>query len=1266
MSSVVSGGEGVHLEAYASGEARVHQAGRDQHFHYGDGLRERQRTEAGRVTLECPYPGLAAFGREQARWFFGRDALVAELIARLDERLHAGGVQVVVGQSGAGKSSLLRAGLLSKLDEGALPGSGQWPKVVFTPTADPLQALAAQISSFTGTETVRVAEELAEDPDRCVPMLGEVLRNHIGSEDSGARVVMVVDQFEELFTLCTDDSRRRVFIDLLTRLVGTRGDAGHEVQPVGLVVVGVRADFYAACAHYSQLRLALQDSPLVVGSMSEVELREAILYPAQDVGLDIEPGLIEVLLRDLGTVVGTDEGGTAGYEAGRLPLLAHALRASWQQRHGATLTVAGYRTTGGIQRAIATTADQFFARLDAAGQRMAESLFLRLVKIGDGTEDTRRRLSRSELVDRSADPQTATAVVDAFTNARLLTQRQDTVEITHEALLHSWPQLRRWIDSDRAGRLIHQDLEEAAAAWDRGGRDSSLLYRGGRLETARTWAETAPHHDLSSAARDFLSASTRQQRRAVRLRTGTIAVLTVLSLVASTAAVFASQQQREALQQRDLAIYNRVVAEADQLGDTDGSLSAQLTLVAHRMRPGDETYTRLLTTENTALSTPLTGHASSVNTVAFSPDGHTLASASGDGSVRLWNVSDPARAVPLGRPLNGHTNVVFSVAFSPDGHTLASASGDGSVRLWNVSDPAQPAPLGRPLTGHTGTVFSVAFSPDGHTLASAGDDRSVRLWNVSDPAQPAPLGRPLTGHTSKITSVAFSPDGHTLASASFDESVRLWDVSDPARAAPLGRPLTGHTDVVFSVAFSPDGDTLASAGEDRSVRLWNVSDPARAVPLGRPLTGHTNIITSVAFSPDGRTLASAGWDRSVRLWNVSDPAQSATLGRPLTGLIGTVFSVAFSPDGHTLASASADRSIRLWNLPGSYLTGHTHAVASVAFSPDGDTLASASEDRSVRLWDVSDPARAVPLGRPLNGHTASVFSVAFSPDGDTLASAGWDRSVRLWDVSDPARAVPLGRPLTGHTNIVFSVAFSPDGHTLASAGWDRSVRLWDVSDPARAVPLGRPLTGHTNIVYSVAFSPDGHTLASASEDRSVRLWNVSDPAQPAPLGWPLISHASNAVLSVAFSPDGHTLASASADRSIRLWDVSDPAQPAPLGRPLTGHTDHVFSVAFSPDGHTLASASWDSSVRLWDVSDPARAAPLGRPLTGHTGAVYSVAFSPDGHTLASAGADRAVLLWETNVAKAIQRICAITKNNLGIKEWQRYIGDDVPYTSPCK
>ncbi|MEU7409459.1 hypothetical protein AB0B40_09020 [Streptomyces sp. NPDC042638] len=1273
----------------------------------------------------CPYRGLSPYRQEDTRWFFGRERSTNTLVAQLRAAERSGGLIVLVGASGAGKSSLLNAGLVPAVRGGALTtgsGSGRTapaadgavhtpqeqeqeqehererergetataarpaqagplphprqqpagssrpapppadppavlpgPVLQFVPGADPLGELVRRIPDLAAVaaEALAAERETAENPalPGCdAPRVTRAVRAAITGWAGGAnapdgRPVVIVDQFEEAFTLCSDEAERRTFIHFLH--AACTAPAGSAEPAPARVVLGIRADFYEQCLGYPELSDALQHRHMVLGPLTNSELRDAVTGPARAVGLELEPGLAELIVREVSA-----DGPRGAHDAGVLPLLSHALLATWQRRKAGRLTLAGYRAAGGIQGAVAATAERAWSGLDPAARTAARLLLLRLVRLGEDTQATRRRGTRRQLAEESADPGKTEESLEALVRARLVTLDADTVEITHEALLHAWPRLRHWIDEGRGDHLLRQRLEEDGRSWEDSGRDNSLLYRGSRLEHARNWARSAGDTYLTRSAVEFLAASVRLRKRTVWLSRAAVAALVVLALVAGTSAVIAWKQ-------RDDAVFEQVLAEADRVQHTDPSLAAQLDLVAHRLRPGDEgTYSRLISIVNAPLATPLSGHTGAVYLTSFSPDGRTLATASYDRTVRLWNVSDPHRPVPLGKPLTGHASWVSSAVFSPDGRTLASAGDDGTVRLWDVTDPAHPTPLGKPLTGHRGTIYLVAFSPDGRTLATAGEDSTVRLWDVTDRRRPGARVT-LRGHAAAVRSVAFGPDGHTLATAGDDGTIRLWDVSDTRRPEPL-TTLRGHTDLVHSVAFSPDGHTLASGSADDTIRLWDVTDPAAATALGAPLTGHTGPIWSVAFSPDGGRLAAASADSTASLWNIGDPASPSQVGEPLAGSSGEMYALGFSPDGRTLATGSGDGKVRLWSVPTSDMIGR-----SGAFRPDGRVLATAARDGRVRLWNVTRSGRPVPLGRPFMPADGDQHTLVFSPDGHTLAVLAGDRTVHLWNVTDPAHPVAAGPPLTLQTRFMGpnALAYSPDGHTVATVHDDRTIQLWNVSDPAHAVPAGKPVTGHRGYINALAFSPDGRTMASGSADSTIRLWNVSDPAHPVPLGKPLTEH-SGPVNALVFSADGHTLASGSDDDTVRLWNVTDPAAATALGDPLTGHTEAVTSLTLSADGHTLASGGDDNTVRLWNVTDPAAATAIGQSMSPNAKTGNFLSFSPNSRVLGvSSGADT-VRLWSLDADTAIRHICSVTRGVLTPQRWHEYLSR-LPYDPPC-
>ncbi|MFJ4525526.1 helix-turn-helix domain-containing protein [Streptomyces sp. NPDC088810] len=1171
----------------------------------------------------CPYPGLSAFTPQDAGRFFGRERATAALVERVFGRVGKGPL-LLVAPSGAGKSSLLNAGLVPALRRpGGFPmaGADRWPVVTLTPTAHPVDELLERTAKVLGGDLDLTATRLGERPEALLA----AVRTRADATPAGRRppppprLVLLVDQFEELFTLCADDAERRTFARVLCALAAPPPSPDHDPA---VVVLGVRADFSGRCLDLPELAPVFTDGLYVLPPMTTAELVESITRPAELAGVTLDPGLVPLLLRDAGL---TGEPGAHGVPSGALPLVSHALLATWRHREAGTLTVAGYESTGGIQGAVARTAEDAFAQLYPAEQQTIRRILSRLVQVSDGAGATRRRVGRAALMTQLADAEGADTALDVFVRARLLTVDSDSVEITHEALLHSWPRLREWISADRAGLLVRQRLAHAAAAWEREGRDPSALYRGTRLDTVRSWAaDTDGLGPLGPVEEAFLRASQaeeeagqRRTRRQTRLRQAMVATLVVLLGCALAAGGIAHRQRADALAQERLARSQALAVRSTLLAGGRPEASMLLAAEAYRTEPTATTRGALLSTQAEPFTARLGGHRGPVNTVAFAPGGRLLATGSSDGTVRLWRLTDHRTTATLTVP-----GRIRSLAFSPDGRTLAVTATDGPVRLWS---PARSTPA--TLLSGTRAARVVAFAPRGRTLAVAADDGAVQLWDTA--GTPRRTAR-LTGHSGEVDALAFAPDGRTLASAGTDRTVRLWDAGRARQRAVL----RGHTDGVLGLAFAPDGRGLASGGVDRTVRLWDV-DGRR---LTATLTGHSDDVNAVAYTPDGTTVVSASGDGTTRLWDV----RSGRVVTTLAGHTDYVMSVAVDTTGTLLATGGFDQSVVLWDLRGRTLAARPFSpVSAVAYRPDGRLLATADADHTVRLWD---PARRRGAPTTLTGGTGSVTTVAFAPDGRTLASAGSGGTVVLWD---PAARRPRA-VLHGHQGAVFAVAFAPDGRTLASAGADRTVRLWDV--PGRR-PLA-VLTGHTDYVNGVAFSPDGQTLASAGDDLTVRLWDLRNRRRPVTL-----TGHTGAVRGVAFSPDGRTLASSGNDGTVRLWDV---ARHRLLGS-LTGHTGSVRGLAFSPDGRLLASSGNDRTVRLWDV--PGRR--LWATLSGHTDAVWGVAFAPDGRTVASSGTDGTVRLWNLDTGTRLAEICRLDRETDPATRRALLPGEPAPGASAC-
>ena len=1127
----------------------------------------------------CPYRGLLPFRASDAEagLFVGREAETDQLVRMVDQRA----LVVVVGPSGVGKSSLVTAGLLPALS------TEQWATAIFRPGQMPCFALAKTLYELEGSQPS------VEDVER----RGERLRREgltgLAAELgvlTGKRILLCIDQFEEIFAICPDEERA-VFLDQVL----PSADADDAALRV---VCTLRADFLAQLLNHPSVGARLQDRLVPLSPMDQDALERAITVPAQLCGVTYEEGLVQHIALD------------AAKGDGGLPLMEFALTQLWPRQHRRKLAFTDYYalTSGGVIGILNRYAEDVFEQLeqDWPVERIRRVLLACVRSRGDAAAATRRIVDRDRLAEDWA-------LVEKLAERRLLMTGEDptrhtaTVELAHEALIQSWERLATWVDADAQFQRWLTTIEDRVGEGE---------LAEARISEAQQWLAERPE-DIPRDVREFIErSSTLVQQRIIQLERAReaahqrarllrrfAAALTVLLVVASGASIVAFTEQHTAAHQRDLAVSAQVAGQALDLRATNPGLAAQLALAAYRLAPTTEARSSLLS----------------------------------------------IAAAPYSTQMTGHRGYVVAVAFSLDGYTLATASRDKTVRLWDVRDPHHPRLLGT-LTSPAGAVHAVAFSPDGRTLTLTTDS-ATRLWDLGDTRNPRLLSVLTTGHLGNVDALASSPQGHILATASQDQTVQLWDVGDPRHPSPLGT-LNSHTRT--GVAFSADGRTLATAGDDRLARLWDIRDPRQPHLLGI-LPGHTDAVTGVAFSPDGHMLATASRDATARLWDVGDPRQPHALGT-LIGHTGVLHGVAFSPDGRTLATASADHTTRLWDLSGPVLAGHTGGVHGVAFSPDGKTLATASYDHTARLWDVRDPYQPHPLAT-LTGLPGIVYGVAFSPDGRILATVGSRHAARLWQVDNPAQPRLLST-LIGHTRSVYRVAFSPDGRTLATASADHTARLWDIRDPRQPRLLSR-LPSSAGAVHAVAFSLDGRALATAADDDTVRLWDIRDPRQPRLLR--ILTSHTDAVRSVAFSTDGRTLATASADDTVRLWDIRDLRQPRLLRiLPVPAAVDRV---AFSPDGHILAATSADHTVWLWRVDNPAQPRLLGI-LTGHTNYLYAVAFSPNGHTLATASADHTARLWETNVESVAARICrmtpAITKS-----EWDRYLTGR-PYHPPCR
>ena len=1166
----------------------------------------------------CPYQGLSRFEEDQSPVFYGREQATAELVGRLSERLTGPGLIVVTGASGAGKSSLLRAGLLPALARGSLsPQSVDWPRLVITPTRSPLQELATHLAALAGADPAAVLDGLRAHPERAHLVVRQAVLADSGrhgaaprASEAQRRLVLVVDQFEEMFTSGpgseTDtevEAERLAFITALH--AAASAPSGPHQQPVALVVIAVRGDFLDRSAAYRELREALADGPFVVSPMAEPDLRRAITGPAAAAGLELEHGLTDTILADL-----RSSGSSGGYEAGALPWLSQAMLITWEHRENGRLTSRGYGMAGGVRRAVQTSAEDAYASLSGPQQHIAGQMFQVMTVVARDGQLARRRRVRSDLYlhRTSAERADIDAVLEAFAAKRLIVLSGKSAEIAHDELIRAWSRLRGWLEPELAGHVLYGQFLDDVEEWVLHHRDPSFLYRGTRLaavqQAATRWEADPARYPLDNPSREFLDACTYAARRSLRQRRTLLSVLASLVTIAVIAAVIAVHAADDAGHQHTLALSRQLAAQSEAISKTDPVVSALLAAAAWRTAPTAEARYSMRAALHTPRRGTFNGNAGPVTAVAFSPDGKTVATGSNGltgSTTRLWDV---ATGRPIGAPLYDERAItVQALAFSSDGKTLATAS-DADERLWDVATRRE---IGAPLSRHQSFPSAAAFSRDGKTLATTTDTpngtvrrgqtivrrQTIQLWDVTGHRQ---IGKPITSHFGPVPALAFSPDGKTLAVAVglVHETVSLWDV---AKHRPIGAPLTSDSSAAQKLAFSPDGKTLAIASGG-TTQLWDVTTHHL---IGKLLSHHAGTSNALAFSPDGRTLATTTADQTVQLWDVGT---HLPIGVPLAGFLGAINAVAFSPDGKTLVTATDDQTARLWNTainrqigaPLTVTADDTH-ISLLAFASDGKTLTSWSTPSAIlkpNNKSASEKAWDLATHRQINvssmGRSEPVVAV-LSPDHKTLATWDSDQTIRLRDAATHRQ---IDAPLSGRMPPVRAMAFSPDSKDL-TAWTGQEAHAWEVASH-RDIPVPRIYFGGSEgSVNGLTFSPDSKILATWTNDRTVRLWDQIKHRQ---LGAPLAGIKADAA---AFSPDGATLA-VIADNKIVLWDIPTHRQ---IGAAITSGSDILTEVTFSPDGKTVATAGQgdqDETVRLWDVSeptDPLRAicASAGRSLT---------------------------------------------------------------------
>ncbi|UKO98745.1 nSTAND1 domain-containing NTPase [Nostoc sp. UHCC 0870] len=1137
------------------------------------------------TVAKCPYRGLAAFQEADAAYFYGRETVTQQLVTAVKQK----NLVAVVGASGSGKSSVVFAGLVPQLKRDK---SHHWQIVSFRPGNNPLESLAIALSQEIGNrERLQELELEVElrNSDVCDGLRLRTLQNFLESSiiaSPKSHIVLIADQFEELYTLCQDAEERRIFLDHLLNAVKT--------VPNFTLVITLRADFFGEALSYRPLSDALQDAQLNLGAMNAVELESAIAQPAHSLNVQLEPGLTQRLI-------------DAVLESpSHLPLLEFTLTQLWQQQQQGWLTHQAYTDIGGIETALASHANLIYTQLSTADKEKVQQIFIQLVQPGEHNADVRRLATREEIGE--ANWHLVAQLADArlvVTNRNELT-KIETVEIIHETLIKHWRTFKQWMINHGEFRRWQEQLRVNIRQWKNSRQDDGGLLRGKPLFDAEIWLMQRPT-EISNYEQDFINLSLalrqREEQKELNAKRTKIIGLTGGIIVTSIFACFALFQWQQADFQRQQAQIN----ELKSLSLAGKSLINSGDEIAGLI-PILKSLTSLKTLTNLDNSTNidilgnnlevinqireynrLTGHPDEVASLNFSSNGQILASASRN-QIKLWG-----RKGNLLQTLTVNNNDIFSVIMSHDNQYLIAASFDNKITVWRYN-PAINLFVEKPILNfiEKDGLLAVSISPDGKTLATATKTGQVKFWTID-----GKLLKTISAHSQKIWHLSFSADGQKLATASADNTVKLWNTE-----GKLLTTLQGHSDEVFSVNFSPNSQLIVTGSKDKNVKLWDLTGK-----LLHTFTAHNDEVLDVRFSPDSELIASASADDTVRVWSIKQQKELYKF----SGHGGKASEVSFSPDGQILASASADKTVKLWRLQGILPTFTGNYVS---ISPDGETIAVSNEEGIITLR-----RRDGTLLQSFKAHTTEIIKVIFHPKSKNLVSIGKDNQIKLWDLSGNLLKSWQGHDLSHQNTLDFApiqdISFSPDGNQIVTISRiDNKVKFWNLEGN-----LLKTWQNDNQFLTSINFSPDGKTLAT-SGDKTVKLWNLSGDLLKT-----LSGHEDN-IATVNFSPDGRIIATAAADKTVKIWH----SQTGEMLRSLS-HNDSVSSIAFSHNSKVIVTASGDK-IRFWNLDGE-----LLYTLAGHKGEVFQVNLSLDGNFLASVHIGNHVILWNLDIHDLQQLSC---------------------------